>query len=197
MPSNTYEFVTRWRVRATVQEVSDILADAEDLVRWWPSVYLAVRELEPGGARGIGKVVGVDAKGWLPFTLHWTFRVVEIRNPDGLSLAASGDLEGTGVWTLEQDGEWVDAVYEWRVKGNKPLLRYLSFMVKPLFSANHHWAMAMGEESLKLELLRRRAKTPEERVLLPYPPPPTPKGLRWYAWVLQHLFIGRKKSGLR
>jgi len=31
----------------------------------------------------------------------------------------------------------------------------------------------MGEESLKLELLRRRAKTSEERTRIPMPPGPT------------------------
>jgi hypothetical protein len=31
-------------------------------------------------------------------------------------------------------------------------LRYLSFLFKPFFSANHRWAMARGEESLRREL---------------------------------------------
>ena len=30
----------------------------------------------------------------------------------------------------------------------KPLLRYLSFLLKPFFRANHSWAMAKGRESL-------------------------------------------------
>ncbi len=46
---------------------------------------------------------------------------------------------------------------------NKPLLKHLSFLFWPLFAFNHNWAMARGEEILKLELARRRAKTPEER----------------------------------
>jgi hypothetical protein len=54
------------------------------------------------------------------------------------------------------------------------LLKNLSFIMKAIFSANHHWAMRQGETSLKLELARRHAKTPEERVLIPAPPPPTP-----------------------
>jgi hypothetical protein len=33
--------------------------------------------------------------------------------------------------------------------------------------------MRMGEESLKLELLRRHAATPEERASIPPPPEPT------------------------
>ena len=42
-----------------------------------------------------------------------------------------------------------------RIRAEKPLLRYLSFLLKPVFSANHRWAMARGEESLRAELGRR------------------------------------------
>src|SRR4051794_28340899 len=46
--SNDYHFITHWRVEATPDEVSAILADAPGLVRWWPSVYMDVQELAPG-----------------------------------------------------------------------------------------------------------------------------------------------------
>ena len=80
MKSNEYAFTTHWRVPGTCQEISEILSNGPDLVRWWPSVYLAMQE-------------------------------------------------------------WVNIIYDWRIRANKPLLRYLSFIMKPIFSANHHWAM--------------------------------------------------------
>jgi len=43
-----------------------------------------------------------------------------------------------------------------------------------LDSTVHRWAMAKGEESLKLELARRHAANQEEFALIPAPPPPTP-----------------------
>jgi hypothetical protein len=42
--------------------------------------------------------------------------------------------------------------------------------MRPLFAANHRWAMAKGLESLELELRRRRAGSEEERRLVPDPP---------------------------
>jgi hypothetical protein len=147
---NDYVFVTRWRVEATIEEVSEILDDALSLPRWWPSVYLEVRKLPDG-------VIDLYTKGWLPYTLHWRFRITESRQPHGFSLEAWGDLVGRGVWTLTQDGRYADVVYDWRVRADKPILRYGSFIFKPIFAANHRWAMARGEVSLKLELLRRRA----------------------------------------
>jgi hypothetical protein len=44
--------------------------------------------------------------------------------------------------------------------------------MKPLFEANHRWAMARGEESLKLELARRRATNDAARSAIPQPPGP-------------------------
>lgn len=133
MASNDDHFITHWRVKSTVQEVSDILGNAPDLVRWWPSIYLEVKELEPGDALGIGKVISLYTKGWLPYTLRWTFRVTEVNTPHGFALEAFGDFVGHGVWTFVQDNQWVNISYDWKIRADKPLLKYLSFVMKPLF----------------------------------------------------------------
>ena len=169
MATNDYHFITQWRVESTLKEVSEIIGDAQGLARWWPSVYLDVDVLEQGDENGLGKVVDLYTKGWLPYTLRWQFRVTEVR-PDGFTLVAWGDFDGRGIWTFEQDGAWVNITYDWKIKAEKPLLRYFSFIMKPIFSANHRWAMAKGEESLKLELARRHAANQEELALIPEPP---------------------------
>ncbi len=173
MTRNDYHFVSKWKVEARIEEVADILSRAIDLPRWWPSVYLGVREIEPGEANGVGKVVSLETKGWLPYRLRWSFRVTEATYPSGFALEAFGDLTGSGRWTLTQNGPWVDITYDWRIRADKPLLRFLSFLFKPVFAANHRWAMARGEKSLKLEVLRRRTTTPEEAAKVPRPPGPT------------------------
>jgi hypothetical protein len=169
MASNDYHFITHWRVQSTIKEVSDIIGDAADLVRWWPSVYLGVEVLEPGDGNGLGKVVSLYTKGWLPYTLRWQFRVTKVRQ-DGFTLQAWGDFDGSGIWTFVQDGSWVNITYDWRISAEKPLLRYFSFIMKPIFAANHRWAMAKGEESLRLEIARLHAATQAERALVPAPP---------------------------
>ena len=173
MASNDYHFVTRWRVRGTVREVAEILSDATSLVRWWPSVYLKVDQLEKGDEFGIGRVVRLYTKGYLPYTLRWSFRVTESRYPNGFTLEAFGDFAGRGIWCFEQDGDAVDLVYDWKIRADKALLRYGSPLFRPIFSINHRWAMARGEESLQLELARRRAVDDGERARVPSPPKPT------------------------
>lgn len=170
MPAALYRFVTEWDLVGTAREVADVLADPLELPRWWPSVYLAVAELTPGGEGGVGRRMVLLTKGWLPYTLSWSFRVVESRYPHGFTLEAEGDFEGSGVWSIEERGVWAHVTYDWHIEAKKPLLRFLSPMARPVFAANHRWAMRQGEESLKLELARRRAATDLERTLVPAPP---------------------------
>lgn len=173
MSSNEYHFVTHWRVEAGVEEVSAILGNARDLVRWWPAVYLETSQLAPGGEGGVGARYSLYTKGWLPYTLRWQFRVTESHAPYGYTIEAEGDFVGTGIWTFEQDGPFVHVVYDWSISAEKPLLRRFSFLLKPIFAANHRWAMRMGEKSLRLELARVRAHSAEELARIPAPPGPT------------------------
>jgi hypothetical protein len=169
---NDYHFITHWRVEATCGEVADVIGDPLALTRWWPSVYLAVEETRPPDANGVGRRVRLHTKGWLPYTLRWEFEVVESRYPYGFTIVANGDFDGRGVWTFTQNGGHVDIEYDWRIRAEKPLLQRLSFVLKPVFEANHRWAMARGEESLKLELIRRRATSAAAQADVPPPPGP-------------------------
>jgi hypothetical protein len=181
MASNEYHIVTSWGIPATAEEIADILGDAPGLARWWPSVYLDVRVLEPGAGDGLGRVVSLYTKGWLPYTLRWRFRVTEVDRPRRLALDAFGDLVGRGVWTFtpvrgvdDPAGPLTTVTYDWRIAAEKGTLRRLSFLMKPVFSTNHRWAMRMGERSLLLELARRRAADdPVVLAAIAAPPAPT------------------------
>jgi hypothetical protein len=172
-----YAFRTVWRVAGTVDEVRAVLADGASLPRWWPAVYLAVDVLDQGGEGGVGAEITLLTTGWLPYTLRWTLRVTEPITDTGYALSATGDLAGTGRWTFAQDGPEVVVTYDWRVEASKPLLRRLTWLLRPVFAANHRWAMARGEESLALELRRRRATSESERRRVP--PPPSATFRRW------------------
>lgn len=165
-----YHFVSEWRVAGTIDEVKAVLADDQSLAEWWPSVYLSVRRLYDGEPGGVGRRIDLHTKGWLPYTLRWTLHITEPITDRGFTLQADGDLVGTGRWTFDQDGPEVVITYDWRVRAAKPLLRRLSWLLRPVFSVNHRWAMARGEESLRLEMRRRRAPSGSGRRLVPPPP---------------------------
>ena len=113
-------------------------------------------------------MIDLFTKGWLPYTLRWRFKISENDPPEHFRLEASGDFTGRGIWTLRQDGPTAEVTYDWRIRADKPLLRAFSFVLKPIFAANHRWAMERGKESLELELRRRRGENG-----VPAPPQPT------------------------
>ncbi len=169
---NEYHFLTTWRVEGTTGEVADVLRDPLELVRWWPAVYLAADELEGADMRGLGQRVRLRTKGWLPYTLQWEFVVTESRYPERFGFDATGDFRGRGLWTLTQDGAHVHVTFDWKIRTEQALLQMLAPVIRPVLEANHRWEMAQGEESLRLELLRRRAATPDAWRSVPPPPGP-------------------------
>lgn len=173
-----YAFVTDWYIDGDINDVATILDDGPSYTVWWPSVYLDVTVVEPNDGRRVGRVATVHSKGWLPYTVRWEARLTDSNFPYGSTMTVWGDFVGEGVWFLEQQGAIVHVRFTWNVRAAKPLLRHLSFILHPIFAANHQWAMRKGEESLKLELSRWRAQSPAELERIPPPPRPTWR-LRW------------------
>ena len=132
--------------------------------------------MRPGSAR----VIDLWTKGWLPYTLRWRFRVTESDPPRTFSLEAAGDFVG------EASGRSRRRIRRAVVTRSRAssttggsarrsgLLKLLSPVMRPFFAANHRWAMAQGERSLRLELARRRAAGDRTMLdALPQPPGPT------------------------
>jgi Polyketide cyclase / dehydrase and lipid transport len=172
LPANAYHLVSHWRVHGSAQEAFGLLEDARGLERWWGSVYSDVEELTPSDDSGLGQRFRLIGRGWLPYVLHLEFRETQRDSPHSFTVQVSGDLNGVGIWTLEQQGSEVAITFDWTVSADKAVLRWFSPLLKPVFAANHRWTMRRGEESLQLELDRRHATTEAERALIPPPPEP-------------------------
>jgi len=161
MAGDHYDFLTKWRFDgATITEVADILEDTASLPRWWPQLFRKVTIVKPGGAHRLGEVAHCECRARLPYTLRFTYTCTDVRYPYGSTIESTGDLVGRGVWRLEQRAGGVDVEYSWRVLLEKPLLRLLSPVFRPLLAGNHEWSMQRGEEGLRAELTRRRAAGP-------------------------------------
>jgi len=175
---NEYHFITYWRVQGSAEDAYDLIHDPAGYARWWPAVYLGVEDLDVGGESGLGRRVRFHTKGWLPYTLLWESCAIRAERPHMLIIRATGDFDGRGIWQFHQLGEFVEVVFDWKLTADKPLLKHASPLLKPVFEANHRWAMAQGERSLALELRRRRAKSEDELKCIPAPPGPnTTSGL--------------------
>ena len=111
----------------------------------------------PGRADKLHDRVELLTKGWLPYKLRWTAEVTRLVPPERIEISASGDFDGRGIWQLEAAGDLTRITFDWRVRADKPLQRLFSFVLKPLFKWNHHWAMLTGLPRLREEASRRLA----------------------------------------
>ncbi len=157
MRFNSFALSTRWLVAASIEEIAAILAAPERLTAWWPAVYLAAEVVDAGDVDGLGRTAAFNTRGWLPYTLRWRGKVASNRLPHELTIEASGDLAGRGIWRLEQRRDLAAVTYDWEVRIEKPGLRLLSPLLRPVFAANHRWAMERGFQGLNTELIRNRA----------------------------------------
>lgn len=154
MAAIEFHLVSHWRVEAGIDDVYDLISRPREFVRWWPEVYLRVDEIEPGGDDGVGRVFDLHTRGYLPYTLDWRARILAVDKPNHVVIDARGDLEGRGEWHLQQDGDGTRVAYDWTVVATKPWMRLLAPVLRPVFAANHRWAMEKGRQGLERELQR-------------------------------------------
>src|ERR1022692_3863152 len=145
-----YDFTTHWRFDAAqLVEVADILEDTASMPRWWPELFKTVTIVKPGGDHQLGQVAYCTCRARLPYTLRFTYTVVEERYPNGSTIDSTGDLVGRGIWKLAQLDGSVDVEYDWHANLEKPFLRAVSPLLRPLLAWNHTWAMQRGEDGLR------------------------------------------------
>jgi hypothetical protein len=142
-----YHFVTHWKIRGPIRKIYDVLKEGARYSEWWRPAYLKTEEVGPRKVRSL-----VRAK--LPYTLDFTTELVRERPPTELEIKASGELAGTGLWKLNEKDGWTRIEFYWDVRAEKPLVRWLSFLLKPLFRWNHDWVMKVGERGLQEEIIR-------------------------------------------
>lgn len=172
MSANDYRVVTKWRLRAAPWEVAQILEEPTAWPTWWPAAFLEVVELDRPVRTAIGRRVIVHTKGWLPHTFRLQATLTQYQDRQHCILRVFGDFEGQCECWLRAIGEQVEITFDWQPRVQKPFVRTLSWVAKPLFIANHKWVMRCGQAGLDLEVRRRRAL--RQRLPVPTEPPLPP-----------------------
>jgi hypothetical protein len=161
-----YHFTSTWRVPAPIERVWEEIIHAERWPSWWK--YVArVEELEPGAADGVGKRQHLLFRTRLPYTLGFEARVTRVQPPSTLESEATGELEGTGRWTLTAEDGATLVRYDWDVRTTRWWMNLLAPVARPAFVWNHDELMREGGESLA----RRLGAEPEP----PNPPSRRPR----------------------
>ena len=142
-----YVFVDEWVVNAPVGAVFAAIADTRTYPAWWRPVYKSV---DSNGIVGVGNISHHHLRGALPYSLKLTTEVTAFDPPRGFEFEATGDLRGRGIWTFgDRDGQTL-IKWQWTVFADKPLLRLLTPLFRPVFRWNHDWSVARARDGLEL-----------------------------------------------
>ena len=144
-----YSFVTVWRHHAPIEAVYDAIADSLAWPEWWSTVT-AVEQVAAGDPdTGQGDVRRYTFKGSLPYTLSFDLAVTNMVRPRTLAGSATGELEGTGVWTLTEEADGITvARYDWNVRTTRWWMNVFAPLARPIFKANHDVVMRAGAAGL-------------------------------------------------
>jgi hypothetical protein len=139
---NFYSFRSVWSLDCPPAQAFELLREVPEFTSWWPEVKEA-RAL--GGSR-----FSMRARALLPYDLNFLGeRRIEDPASGVLEMAMTGDLEGFSRFTIEAAGEGSRILFEEQVIANKPLLRRLALVARPVFGANHWVMMCRGQAGLR------------------------------------------------
>ena len=157
MPSNVYHFEEHWTIPgAAPDQVWRVIADATALPQWWRGVYLEAEPLGNYSEPQVGARFRVKARGFLPYKLRFILECTELETNRVVAVKALGDFEGLwrAVVLPHGNGSRVDT--DWQVTVQKPLIRFFSPILKPLFAWNHRWTTPRGEAGLRSYIAQMR-----------------------------------------
>ena len=146
-----YHFVSTWQIQAPIERVWEEIYHAERWPIWWKYV-VRVDELEPGAADGVGARRRLLFRTRLPYTLGFDVRVTCVQPPSKLEAQATGELEGTGRWTLTSADGGTLVRYYWDIRTTRRWMNLLAPVARPVFSWNHDELMREGGEGLARRL---------------------------------------------
>jgi uncharacterized protein YndB with AHSA1/START domain len=144
--ASEHVFVDEWDVAAPPDAVFAAVADGRTYPEWWRPVYLLV---DGDDAPAVGASWRHLFRGRLRKKLRLTTRVASYEPPRRLELEIGGDLHGRGLWTFTPRDGGTHVRWEWHMDVDRPLLRYLGPLMRPLFRWNHRWTVARAREGLE------------------------------------------------
>ena len=167
MPANNYHFSEQWTIPGfTPEQVYEVLANAALVTDWWSGVYLEVEPLGHYTRPVVGGKVRTKARGWLPYTLDFTLKATRLERDRVVEVRARGDFDGIWRATLIREAGGTRVELDWRVYVNKPLIRLLSPLLRPLFAWNHCWTTPRGERGMLAYLDRLHGRRPAATPML-------------------------------
>lgn len=149
MAWNNYRFEDHWYVPFPAEKVWEVLSQPHEFPVWWKGVYLSAELLDGVDEPRVGGRIAAVARGWLPYKLRFTIETTGLDRPRLIAFRATGDFRTEDSrWILKPVEGGTLVVLQWNPVVEKPLVKLLSPLLKPIFRWNHRWTMVRGERQI-------------------------------------------------
>jgi len=145
--ASSFEFCSTWKLAAAREAVFEAIDDFRTWAEWWPGLEEIV-ETHPGGPDRIGQKASSRWRGPIGYIFRFSIEAVERREPEYLKGLATGDLSGSGAWTLSEYQGWTDVTLDWNVRAERRWMEFLAPVARPIFVHGHDHVMKAGAEGL-------------------------------------------------
>ncbi len=146
-----YSFVTHWKFDAPIEKVWLEIRDMDTWPEWWKYVK-SVQLIKQGDENDIGSVRKIVWTTALPYELNFDLELVSVDHHKRIEGKAFGELTGSGIWTVETDGDITSVRYDWIVTTSKKWMNFFAPIARPIFKWNHDKVMEAGYVGLSLKL---------------------------------------------
>lgn len=130
-----YRFVTQLRVTAPPEAVYGAIADPGWVDDWGDATR--VERQRPGDETGLGACFDATVRAPLGYRLSARIETVAAQPWRRLVMRASGSVEGTGAWELEECPDGTSVVLTWDVSTTERWMDVLAPVARPLFERSH------------------------------------------------------------
>jgi hypothetical protein len=158
MATNYYVFVDKFTVPCDEEVAYQYIKQIEEYPRWWGQVYKKIEKLQDAPPDMAGSKYRVTVGGFLPYSLTLENEITFVDRPNRIDFVAFGDLQGKGTWLFKPVADGTEITFDWRVAANKVIIRALSFLLKPLFRANHVYCIKRANEGIRYDLQQQKSK---------------------------------------
>ncbi|MBN1958498.1 MAG: hypothetical protein JXQ81_11330 [Desulfuromonadales bacterium] len=145
-----FQLVTECSFGASAKAVWDVTVDVKAYPQWWRCIHNV--EILSGEERLQQQaIIEYTLKGFLPHKLRFRTFITECVPLSTIVMKVNGDLEGTGISTLEEQNGTTLAKFHWNVSLTHPVLRRLgrSRLGHKILVMNHGFAMQRAVTNMR------------------------------------------------
>lgn len=153
--AHTYDFYDEWEISAPLALAWEAISDSAAWQKWWPGLKsVNITRLNAGH---VGSQAALTWQSKSGYHLRHTVTITSVEPGQKIMFSSSGDLVGQGSWGFKDVAGKTTMPVKWHVQTTKPWMNIFSFILKPLFIANHSQLMKQGETGLNAYLNRLTA----------------------------------------